>query len=413
MLPGGPACHARIIVTASDSHDSPIRVGLIGDHDPDVLAHRAIPEAVRLSAERLGLQAEATWLATDELPAAPDAALAAFDALWCVPGSPFRHTDGALAAITAARTRDIPFFGSCAGFQHALLEIARNVLHVEAAHAELDPGAADPVIAPLSCSLVEVRGAVRISPGSLLARAYGVDRIEEGYHCSYGLAPSFAARFAAAGVAVTARDDAGDPRAFELDGPRFFTGTLFQPERRALSGEAPPPVTALLEAAIAARRDGIRLLAALDLADLASVRLLLGEYVRSLDIDLDFQDFDEEFAGLPGAYASPRGALFLVTVHGEPAACAAMRPLDDAVSEMKRLYVRPAFRGLGLGRRLARTTIAAARAAGSRAMRLDTLPGMGEAQELYRKLGFRDIPAYRHNPVPGTRYLELDLRADR
>jgi ribosomal protein S18 acetylase RimI-like enzyme len=401
-------------VTTSDSHDSPIRVGLIGDRNPDVLAHRAIPEAVRLSAARLGLQAEATWLATEELPAEPDAArLAGLDALWCVPGSPYRHTAGALAAITIARTRDIPFFGSCAGFQHALLEIARNVLHVEAAHAEIDPGAADPVIAPLSCSLVEVRGAVLISPGSLLARAYRVDRIEEGYHCSYGLAPSFAARFAAAGVAVTARDDAGDARAFELDGPRFFTGTLFQPERRALGGEAPPPVIALLEAATAARRDGIRLLAAFAPGELASVRLLFGEYARSLGVDLDFQDFDAELASLPGAYAPPHGALFLVTSHGEPAACAAVRPLDDGVAEMKRLYVRPAFRGLGLGRRLASATIAAARAAGHRAIRLDTLPGMGEAQALYEALGFRDIPAYRHNPVPGTRYLELELRVDR
>ncbi len=403
-------------MTATDSHDSPIRVGLIGDRNPDVLAHRAIPEAVRLSAEALGLRAEATWLATDELPAEPDAArLAGFDALWCVPASPYRHTAGALAAITVARTRDIPFFGSCAGFQHALLEIASHVLCIEAAHAELDPGAPHPVIAPLACSLVEVSAAVRLAPGSLLARAYGVDRAEEGYHCNYGLAPDFEARFAAAGVAVTARDDAGDARAFELEGPRFFTGTLFQPERRALGGEAPPPVVALLAAAAAARRDGIRLLASPTYpADLPAVRLLFGEYARSLGVDLDFQDFEAELACLPGAYSPPRGALFLVTVHGEPAACAAMRPLDDGVSEMKRLYVRPAFRGLGLGRRLARATIAAARAAGHRAMRLDTLPGMSEAQALYGALGFRDIPAYRHNPVPGTRYLELDLRrADR
>lgn len=396
----------------SSPMSAPLRVGLIGDRNPDVLAHRAIPEAVRLAAGALGLQAEATWLATDELPAEPDAArLAGFDALWCVPASPYRHTAGAIAAITVARTRDIPFFGSCGGFQHALLEIARNVLRVDAAHAELDPGAPDPVIAPLSCSLVEVRAAVRLAPGSLLARAYGRDSLEEGYHCSYGLAAAFESRLAAAGVAVTARDDAGDARAFELEGPRFFTGTLFQPERRALSGEAPPPVTALLAAAAAARRDGIRLLATPAPAELAAVRLLFGEYARSLGVDLDFQDFDAELAGLPGAYAPPRGALFLVTVHGEPAACAAMRPLDDGASEMKRLYVRSAFRGLGLGRRLARATIAAARAAGHRAIRLDTLPGMGEAQALYEALGFRDIPAYRHNPVPGTRYLELDLTA--
>jgi len=396
----------------SPAASDPVRIGLIGDRDPAVLAHRAIPEAVRLSGQALGLHVESTWLATEDLPADPDAAqLGDFDALWCVPASPYRHTAGALAAITTARTRDIPFFGSCAGFQHALLEIARNVLRIEgAAHAELDPEAAHPIIAPLSCSLVEVRAAVRLAPGSLLARAYGADRIEEGYHCRYGLAPAFEARFAAAGIAVTARDDAGEARAFELDGRRFFTGTLFQPERRALGGEAPPPVTALLAAAAEARRDRIRVLLA-GAADLAGVRLLFGEYARSLGVDLDFQDFEAELADLPGAYAPPRGALFLVTVGGEPAACAAMRPLDlEGVSEMKRLYVRPAFRGLGLGRSLAGATIAAARAAGHRTMRLDTLPGMREAQALYQALGFRDIPAYRHNPVPGARYLELDLR---
>src|SRR5262249_52622274 len=147
--------------------------------------HRAVPEAIRLAGERLDVRAEAVWLGTDELPARPEAAedrLGRFDALWCVPGSPYRHTDGALAAVAVARTRDIPFFASCGGFQHAILEIARDVLGLEgAAHAELDPEAAEPVIVRLSCSLVEVRGEVRLAPGSMLARAYGADRTDEGY----------------------------------------------------------------------------------------------------------------------------------------------------------------------------------------------------------------------------------------
>jgi len=395
-----------------------IRVGLVGDRDPDVVAHRAIPEAVRLCGDALGLRAESIWLATEDLPARPDDALArleGLDALWCVPASPYRHTEGALAAITVARTRDIPFLGTCGGFQHALLEIARNVLAIDgAAHAELDADAPDPIIAPLSCSLVEVRGEILLASGSLLARAYAASRVEEGYRCSYGLNPALEARFGAAGVAVTGRDQAGDARAFELDGPRFFTGTLFQPERRALNGEAPPPAAALLAAAAAAQRDGIRLVEATTAADLAGVRLLFAEYARSLDVDLAFQGFDAELAELPGAYARPGGALFLVTVHGQAAACAGVRPFDgNGVAEMKRLYVRPSFRGLGLGHRLARATINAARAAGHRAIRLDTLPGMSEAQTLYERLGFRDIAAYRANPVPGTRYLELDIEPDR
>jgi ribosomal protein S18 acetylase RimI-like enzyme len=409
-----PSSSSSSSSSPSSSESAVVRVGVIGDRNPAVIAHRAIPEAIRLSAEALGLRAESMWLATEELPAAPEAALerlSGLDALWCAPASPYRHTDGALAAITVARTRDIPFFGSCGGFQHALLEIARNVLHIAgAAHAELDPAAPDPVIAPLACSLVEVKGEVALVAGSLLARAYRAERVQEGYRCSFGLNQAFESRFAAAGLAVTARDDPGDARAFELAGPRFFTGTLFQPERRALTGEAPPPAMALLAAAAAAKRDGIRLVAATTPADLAAVRALFGEYAGSLGVDLDFQDFDAELADLPGAYASPGGALFLVTVHGQPAACAGMRPLDaDGGSEMKRLYVRPEFRRLGLGRRLARATITAARAAGHRAMRLDTMPAMREAQSLYQALGFHEIAAYRFNPVAGTRYLELAL----
>ncbi|HKE14688.1 MAG TPA: GNAT family N-acetyltransferase [Kofleriaceae bacterium] len=419
--PSSPSSSSSSSSAAASSARSPVaeasdivRVGVVGDFKPAVTAHRAIPEAIRLSAAALGLGAETVWLPTDELPAAPEAAvdrLAGFDAVWCAPASPYRHTAGALAAITAARTRDIPFFGSCGGFQHALLEIARSVLGIEgAAHAELDPSAANPVIAPLACSLVEVQGEIALAAGSLLARAYRAEQVQEGYHCSFGLNPAFESRLAAAGLSVTGRDAAGDARAFELDGPRFFTGTLFQPERRALAGEAPPAAVALLAAAAAARGDGIRLVNATTPADVAAVRALFGEYASSLGVDLDFQGFDAELADLPGAYSSPGGALFLVTVRGEPAACAAMRPLDVAgVSEMKRLYVRPGYRGLGMGRRLARATITAARAAGHRAMRLDTLPGMREAQTLYRELGFREIAAYRHNPVAGTRYLQLDL----
>jgi len=255
-----------------------------------------------------------------------------------------------------------------------------------------------------------MRGAVRFTPGSLLAAAYRADGADEGYHCSYGLSPAFEGRLAAAGVAITARDPAGEARGFELAGPRFFTGTLFQPERRALAGEAPPPAVALLEAALAARRDGIRLIHASTTADIAAVRGLFAEYGASLGVDLEFQGMAAELAGLPGAYLPPRGALFLVTARGQPVACAGVRPLDgDRVAEMKRLYVRPELRGAGLGARLARASIAAARASGHRAMRLDTLPGMGDAQSLYMRLGFRDIPPYRHNPVPGTRYLELML----
>jgi len=136
---------------------------------------------------------------------------------------------------------------------------------------------------------------------------------------------------------------------------------------------------------------------------------LFREYQRALGVDLCFQGFDRELATLPGAYARPRGRLLLARVAGEPAACAALRPLGDRDGEMKRLYVRPRFRGMGLGRALAEIVIDEARAMGYGSVKLDTLPRMSEAQALYAALGFSDVEPYNDNPVAGTRFLALAL----
>lgn len=139
--------------------------------------------------------------------------------------------------------------------------------------------------------------------------------------------------------------------------------------------------------------------------------MLLLEYRESLGVDLSFQNFDDELAAFPDSYLPPTGALLLCSRDGQVAGSVAMRGLDDGICEMKRLYVRPAYRGRGVGRELTVAVIGAARGAGYRRMRLDTLPGMDDAQRLYRLLGFAEIDAYYENPVPGTKYLELDLRA--
>lgn len=143
---------------------------------------------------------------------------------------------------------------------------------------------------------------------------------------------------------------------------------------------------------------------------LATIHEFFTEYARSIDIDLCFQSFDRELAELPGRYAPPEGRLFLALENQDPAGCVAVRKIEPGVCEMKRLYVRPAFRKRGLGRQLATTTLAAAREIGYDRMRLDTLSSMTPAIALYESLGFQRIPAYYDNPSGCAVFMELKLR---
>jgi CTP synthase (UTP-ammonia lyase) len=157
--------------------------------------------------------------------------------------------EGALLAIQHAREAAVPFLGTCGGFQHAVVEYARNLLGwSDAEHAETSPDSSRAVISPLACALVEAVGTVRLFPGSRIAAAYAARQTTEGYRCRYGLNPKFRAELVAGPLRAVADDETGEVRAVELDDHPFFVATLFQPERAALKGHAVPLVDAFVRA---------------------------------------------------------------------------------------------------------------------------------------------------------------------
>lgn len=231
------------------------KIALVGDRSPDVVSHTRIPLLLDALAARDRLVLDAYWIPSEEAGAGDG--VRGFDAVWVVPGSPYRSEAGVLAAIRTAREEGIPFLGTCGGFQHALLEYARDVCGLSrAAHAENDPGAVDPLIEPLACSLVGHEGVVTIEPGSLAESVIGSERTVERYFCAYGPARHLDT-LRAHGLRFSGLDEDGQVRMAELPGHPFFLATLFQPE---LSGDGPRPhpvVRALARAAVehASRKD--------------------------------------------------------------------------------------------------------------------------------------------------------------
>jgi CTP synthase (UTP-ammonia lyase) len=222
-----------------------MRIGLIGDFNPAVLAHQAIPEALALAADGTDLQPE--WLSTEDALAAD---LKSYAGFWCVPASPYRSAEGALCVIRFARETGRPFLGTCGGCQHAVLEFARNVLHIsDAGHRENDPSTPEPVITNLACALIEASEVLRPVPGTRFREIYGADEIRETYHCSYGLNPEYLPRLVQGGLRVGVLGPNGEPRAVELPTHPFFMATLFQPERSAFIGQRHPLVRAFVAAA--------------------------------------------------------------------------------------------------------------------------------------------------------------------
>lgn len=232
-----------------------VRIGLVGDYNAAVTAHRAIDECFACANEVSSSRLEPVWLATDKIFAGEASVLESFRGIWLVPASPYRNTGGALWAVEYARMGRVPFLGTCGGFQHAVLEFVRNVLGLkEAGHSENCPDTTFPLLSQMECSLIEKNESINLANSSQLAKIYGARRATETFHCSYGFNLRYEHLLRESELQITARSKDGQIRAVELRQHPFFLATLFQPERRALSGNVHPLVLAFFAACACAGR---------------------------------------------------------------------------------------------------------------------------------------------------------------
>lgn len=224
------------------------RIALIGERNEAFHAHRGIEASFDLFGKRSGRPVQFEWVRTDAFEkTSAEERLRTFTGIWCAPGSPYASTEGALRAIGHARLNGIPFLGTCGGFQHALMEYYSSVLKRRALHQELEPDAPSPLITKLGCSMAGVRAKVVAKPDSRYARLLGGPESEEEFNCNYGMSPRFEVDFAGTDLEFPARDESGQVRVFWHRSHPFFVGSLFQPERMALTGECHPLVHAFIE----------------------------------------------------------------------------------------------------------------------------------------------------------------------
>lgn len=229
------------------------RLAIIGEFDPTFRPHAATNAAIEHVTASHGLQLAADWVSAADIT---DSLFDAYSAIWVAPGSPYKSLERTLWAIRHARENGVPCFGTCGGFQHIVLEHARNVLGFQdAQHAEYDPYASDLFVSELACSLAGREMLLHFSPNSLVARVYGGVSAVEQYYCNFGVHPEKVGLLKNGPLQVTGWDAEGELRVLELPGHPFFVGTLFVPQARSTAERPHPLVAAFLNAVATARSD--------------------------------------------------------------------------------------------------------------------------------------------------------------
>ena len=240
-----------------------VRIGILGDFSPESRSHKAINDALQHAARKLKMTVESEWLPTLSLiGAGTEEKLAGFDGLWGAPGSPFKSFEGMLKGIEFARRRDWPYLGTCAGFQYAFIEFARNVLGIkDADSAENNSGSKNIIVYPVACAVPGRKGdapklsgvvpEIRLRPGSYLQSFYGKGQevVSEEFFCNFEINPEFEWAAMEAGFPVVARGPQGEIRAIESPTHRFYLATLFQPQLSSTEKKPHPLVLAFVQAA--------------------------------------------------------------------------------------------------------------------------------------------------------------------
>lgn len=238
-----------------------VRIGILGDFNPEFRSHHATNDALQHAAAELKLKLESQWIPTPSVvQPGGQKMLESFDGLWASPGSPYKSMEGMLQGIEFARRRDWPFLGTCGGFQYALIEFARNLLGMaDADTAENDSGSKNIIIYPVECAVPNrAKGApklsgsvpeIRLRPGSYLQSFYATETVAEEFFCNFEVNPDFEWISMEAGFPIVARGPQGEIRAIESPTHRFYIATLFQPQLSSKPGKPHPLVMAFVQAA--------------------------------------------------------------------------------------------------------------------------------------------------------------------